>query len=126
MECRGFGEGLKRFGKRVQGAMPIVGLFSRLAAPDGGGFEDQVRRLTNTSQKAAAVLPSGTLSGSRGRAASTGAKGMAASMAEYCMQSYPEYCRTQLEEGSIKLNCSCADMRVAKGPVCLTLVSRLC
>jgi hypothetical protein len=42
--CRGFGESVKRIAKQVQGALPIVGLLSRLAAPEGG-FDELVRPL---------------------------------------------------------------------------------
>lgn len=34
-------EGIKRVAKKIQGALPIIGLVSRLATP-GGGFDEQV------------------------------------------------------------------------------------
>jgi 1,3-beta-glucan synthase len=36
-----FGESVKRIAKKIQGALPIVGLLSRLAAPEGG-FDETV------------------------------------------------------------------------------------
>jgi hypothetical protein len=47
------------------------------------------------------------------------------SVAKYCMQSYPEYCRAKLEEGNIKLNCAAADLNAARGKVCLNSASFL-
>lgn len=47
---RGFGESVKRIAKQVQGALPIVGLLSRLATPEGGiGFDELVRTKGLTS-----------------------------------------------------------------------------
>lgn len=112
MMCRGFGESLKRFGKQVQGAMPIVGLFSRLAAPDGGGFDEQVWRLIEGLRHS--PEHSQAVSGSP----VTARKHFSSVTGRYCMQTYPEYCRAKLDEGSIKLNCAAADLQAAKGPVC--------
>ena len=39
-ECRDFGETFKRVAKQVQASLPIVGLISRLAAPEGGVGSD--------------------------------------------------------------------------------------
>eukprot|EP00892_Ulva_mutabilis_P011723 jgi/Ulvmu1/8923/UM005_0014.1 len=68
-ECRDFVEGIKKLGKSIQGGLPIVGLISRLTAPEGG-FDE----LT-----------------------------------------YPEFCRTQLEAGSNRLNFAIADLEAAHG-----------
>ena len=40
--CRGFAEGVKRVAKQVQGALPLVGLLSRLASPSGGIGRDEL------------------------------------------------------------------------------------
>lgn len=40
----GFGEGFKRLAKQVQASLPVIGLISRLASPEGGvGSDMQVR-----------------------------------------------------------------------------------
>lgn len=118
--CRNFGEGLKRFGKQVQGAMPIVGLFSRLAAPDGGGFEEQVWHLHLPGHCSEFSYPSEdfVLAGLQPQTC----KDVVESTRQNCiMQTYPEYCRAQLEEGSVKLNCAAADLNAVKGAVCYQL-----
>ena len=40
--CSGFAEGVKRVAKQVQGALPLVGLLSRLASPSGGIGRDEL------------------------------------------------------------------------------------
>ena len=40
--CRGFAEGVKRVAKQVQGALPLVGLLSRLTSPSGGIGRDEL------------------------------------------------------------------------------------
>ena len=40
--CRGIGSMFKSFARQVQGAMPVVGLISRLAAPSGGIGSDEL------------------------------------------------------------------------------------
>ena len=42
VHCRGFAEGVKRVAKQVQGALPLVGLLSRLASPSGGIGRDEL------------------------------------------------------------------------------------
>ena len=42
----GFGEGLKKLAKQVQGALPIVGLLSRLTSTGGGIGSDEMVCLT--------------------------------------------------------------------------------
>lgn len=42
---RDFVEGIRKLGKSIQGGLPIVGLISRLTAPEGG-FDELVRQHT--------------------------------------------------------------------------------
>lgn len=41
-----FGAGLKKLAKQVQGALPVVGLLSRLTSTGGGIGSDEMVRLT--------------------------------------------------------------------------------
>jgi hypothetical protein len=44
MLCRDdFGSNVKRIAKKIQGALPVIGLLSRLASPEGG-FDEIVSR----------------------------------------------------------------------------------
>ncbi len=63
--CSDFLESVKRIGKRIQGALPIVGLLSRLASPEGG-FDEVVSApplqvLTTTSNARAFGMSLDTL-----------------------------------------------------------------
>ena len=41
----GFGEGLKKLARQVQGALPVVGLLSRLTSTGGGIGSDEMVRI---------------------------------------------------------------------------------
>ena len=40
--CRSFGDAIRKAARKVQSSLPVIGLISRLAAPEGGVESDEL------------------------------------------------------------------------------------
>lgn len=99
-----FGDNIKRVARQVQGALPLVGLLSRLTSPSGGIGKDMLVSTVVCVQLTHCFKPANVIR-------------QHVSPIYHCMQSYPEFCRATFDLAPGNFLTICEELQKAYGKV---------